>query len=422
MWYELNSSDLNELLDSSCKLLFESLELPVFYTLMDENEEIRTIAKEGTRSNPLFHQQSDVVRVLQQQVRLLKVPSIYTTNFGESFVIIPLLRDGAMKATLFIGPSSTIRMTDEIIHDMLRDYNLAETPEWTSYLMQLPLLSTKRLYHIGILVYRLLNDVMLDITDVFETHFRLQPQTNNMKKLTEISVSDRRESLAFRDVFEIEKQLLRAIRNGDRAAFYHMTITSNFDGPGILSNYSQLRNVKNLGIYVIALAARAGIEGGLYPEIAYTISDLHIQYIEGLRDYRAVINAIGEALIDYVDRVSECKRKHLSKSIANCQEYIFNHLYETIPLSLLANKVGLQENYLSQLFKKETGVTITQFIQQEKVEEAKKLLELTSEPITAIAAKLNFYDQNHFIKIFKRYTGLTPKRYRNKNKFDTIEH
>lgn len=75
---------------------------------------------------------------------------------------------------------------------------------------------------------------------------------------------------------------------------------------------------------------------------------------------------------------------------------------------------------MSQLFKKETGVTITQFIQQEKVDEAKKLLELTSEPITAIATKLNFYDQNHFIKIFKRYTGLTPKKYRNKNKFDAL--
>jgi AraC-like DNA-binding protein len=122
-----------------------------------------------------------------------------------------------------------------------------------------------------------------------------------------------------------------------------------------------------------------------------------------------------------VDRVSNRKRKHLSKPIATCQEYIFNHLYETIPLSLLADKVGLQENYLSQLFKKETGLTITRFIQQEKVEEAKKLLELTPEPVTAIAAKLNFYDQNHFNKIFKRHTGLTPKRYRNKNKFDNTE-
>jgi YSIRK-targeted surface antigen transcriptional regulator len=415
----MKSADQYELLHSSCKLLLESLELPVCYAILYGDEEIHTLAKEGAASNPLFANHSDLVRVLKQQFQHFEVPYIFTTNLGESFIIVPLLRDGAMKATVVIGPSVTIPMTDEIIHAVLSDCNITETPEWISYLMQLPLVSTKRLYHIGILAYHLLNGVMLDVTDIFEKQFRFE-QSSNLKKHAEIVISDRRESLEFRGLFEIEKQLLRSVRNGDKTAFYNMTLAANFDGPGILSNYNQLRNIKNLGIYVIALAARAGIEGGLYPEIAYTISDLHIQYIEERRDYRAVVNAIGEGLIDFVDRVSKSKRKHLSKSIATCQEYIFNHLYETIPLSLLADKVGLQENYLSQLFKKETGVTITQFIQQEKVEEAKKLLELTSEPITAIAAKLNFYDQNHFIKIFKRYTGLTPKRYRNKNKFDII--
>ncbi|WP_141499967.1 helix-turn-helix domain-containing protein [Paenibacillus luteus] len=413
----MRADDLNEFLHSSCKLLLESLQLPVFYTLMNGDDGIHSFSMNEIQSNPLFDNQSELVQFLKPQVLHSNVPNIHTTNFGESFIIVPLLQEGAEMAIVVIGPAVTLRMTDEIIQDMLRDFNITETLEWTSYLLQLPLLSSKRLYHIGILSYHLLNGVMLDVTDITETKFQFE-QPTNLKKHAEIVISDRRESLEFRDLFEIEKQLLRSIRNGDKTAFYNMTLSTNFDGPGILSNYSQLRNIKNLGIYVIALATRAGIEGGLYPEIGYTLSDLHIQYIEELRDYRAVVNAIGDALIDFVDRVSECKRKHLSKSIATCQEYIFNHLYENIPLSHLADKVGLQENYLSQLFKKETGVTITQFIQQEKVEEAKKLLELTSDPIATIAAKLNFYDQNHFIKIFKRYIGLTPKRYRNKNKFD----
>ena len=415
----MNAEELNEFLNSTCKLILETLELPVYYALMD-GDEIYDLTKERVQGNPLFPKQSELARVPKQQTQQLKVPNIYTTNFGEVFVIIPLFQEEVLKAKVIIGPCVSVRMTDEIIRDILRDFELNETPEWTSYLTALPLVSTKRLYNIGILVYRLLNGVLLDVNDIIETHFRFEQQTKLLSH-AEVIISDRRESLEFRGVFEIEKQLLRSIRNGDKTAFYNMTLSTNFDGPGILSNYSEMRNIKNLGIYVIALAARAGIEGGLYPEVAYTLSDLHIQYIEELRDYRAVVNAIGEALIEYVDRVAESKRKYLSKSIATVQEYIFNHLYETIPLSLLANKVGLQENYLSQLFKKETGVTITQFIQNEKVEEAKKLLELTTEPVTAIAAKLNFYDQNHFIKIFKRYTGLTPNRYRNKNKFDN-EH
>ncbi|OKP80491.1 hypothetical protein A3844_27370 [Paenibacillus helianthi] len=414
----MRSEERDELLHTSCKLLFESLQLPVCYSWMHDDEEVHAFTTKGSHGNPLIDNESELVRFLKQHVQHYNVPNVHTTSFVESYIIVPLLQDGYIEATIIIGPAITIRMTDDIILDMLRGLNINATQEWTSYLKQLPLLSSKQLYHIGILAFHLLNGIVLDLTDIMYTHSRFEPP--HSKKQTDIVLSDRRESLEFHGLFEIEKQLLRSIRNGDKTAFYNMSLSSNYDGPGILSNYDQLRKIKNLGIQVVALAARAAIEGGLYPEIAYTISDLHLQYIEELHDYRAVANAIGDALIDFVDRVAKSKRKHLSRSIATCQEYIFNHLYENISLSVLSDKVGLQENYLSQLFKKETGVTITQFIQQEKVEEAKKLLELTAEPITAIAVKLNFYDQNHFIKIFKRYTGLTPKKYRNKNKFDTI--
>lgn len=412
----VESGELLQSLHFSCKLLLESIQLPVCYEVTNIDE-IHAFTIEQILSNPLFDNQSEFIHFLKQQVQSYDVPIIHTTNFGESFVIVPLIQSGAIQATIIIGPAITIRMNDEIIFNKLSEFNIQTTQEWTSYLKQLPLLSSKRLYHIGILAHHLFNGVILDVTDIIETHYRFD-QPAPLTKQADIAISDRRESLEFRGLFEIEKQLLSSIRNGDKTAFYNMTLSTTYDGPGILSNYNKLRNIKNLGIYVTALAARASIEGGLYPEIAYTLSDLHIQNIEELRDYHAVVNAIGDALIDFVDRVSKSKRNHLSKSIAACQEYIFNHLYENIPLSALADKAGLQENYLSQLFKKETGVTITQFIQQEKVEEAKKLLELTSEPVTAIAAKLNFYDQNHFIKIFKRYTGLTPKKYRDKNKFD----
>lgn len=409
----------HQYIETSCTLLFETIQLPVSYTRINDSQ-IHSFGIEAIESNPLFEHHSELVMLLKQQVQQpLHVPIIHTTNFGESFVIIPLLRNGDMEAIVLIGPSTVIPMNNEIINALLSEFGYGVTPVWISYLQQLPLYSTKRLNHIGILAFHLFNGIMLDLTDITEKYVQFEHQAESSNQAA-IAISDRRELLEFRGVFEIEKQLLRSIRNGDKTAFYNMTLSVNHDGPGILSNYNQLRKIKNLGVYVTALATRAAIEGGLYPEVAYTVSDLHIERIEDLHEYNKVVSAIGAALIDFVDRVYESKRKHLSKSIATCQEYIFNHLYESIPLAVLSDLVGLHENYLSQLFKKETGVTITQFIQQEKVDEAKKLLELTSEPITAIATKLNFYDQNHLIKIFKRYTGLTPKKYRNKNKFDAL--
>jgi YesN/AraC family two-component response regulator len=95
-----------------------------------------------------------------------------------------------------------------------------------------------------------------------------------------------------------------------------------------------------------------------------------------------------------------------------CQQYIFNHIYEDISVAGLAGKMRLNVNYLSQLFKKEAGIPIHSYIMREKVEEAKRLLSASELTLSEIWARLNFYDQSHFTKIFKKQTGATPKQYR----------
>lgn len=57
-------------------------------------------------------------------------------------------------------------------------------------------------------------------------------------------------------------------------------------------------------------------------------------------------------------------------------------------------------------------MTISEYVQRERIEEAKKLLTLTDYPITDIAAWLNFSDQSYFNKVFKKWIGMTPKDYR----------
>jgi len=66
------------------------------------------------------------------------------------------------------------------------------------------------------------------------------------------------------------------------------------------------------------------------------------------------------------------------------------------------------------LFKKEVGMSITEYILNQKVEEAKRLLTQTDYQISDIYTWLNFHDQSHFTKVFKKYTGTTPKKFKSK--------
>jgi YesN/AraC family two-component response regulator len=184
---------------------------------------------------------------------------------------------------------------------------------------------------------------------------------------------------------------------------------------GVLSRTSYLRSQKNLGIVTISLATRAAVEGGLYQEVAYNLSDLYIQKLEELEEIKAVIQLMENVLVDFAERVANNKKYKFSKPINMCLNYVFNHLYDDITLPALAEITSLNPNYLSVLFKKEIGIPLRQYILQSKIDEAKNLLNYTSYSMKEISSLLNFHDQSHFIKVFKKLEGVTPKQYKVKN-------
>ena len=84
-------------------------------------------------------------------------------------------------------------------------------------------------------------------------------------------------------------------------------------------------------------------------------------------------------------------------------------------LHMLSAAVGLSPNYLSAIFKKYEGVTIKEFILQERVDAAKIILRDTNLPISQVAAYLHFSSHSHLSCAFKKQVGETPTDYRNRN-------
>lgn len=92
--------------------------------------------------------------------------------------------------------------------------------------------------------------------------------------------------------------------------------------------------------------------------------------------------------------------------------HLKEHYAEELSLKRLADLACMESSYLSDLFKKKTGTTLTQYHQRLRVEAAAILLRESSLSITGIGEKVGFSGDSYFIKIFKRWTGLTPSDYR----------
>ncbi len=101
-------------------------------------------------------------------------------------------------------------------------------------------------------------------------------------------------------------------------------------------------------------------------------------------------------------------------SVQRAKRYIQDMVYESFSLVNVAEYLNIHPNYLSKIFKQSEGVSFTDYVCDCKMKEAKRLLLGTGLKIYAIAEKLHYYDTGYFIRIFKKYYGISPNQFRQK--------
>jgi len=125
---------------------------------------------------------------------------------------------------------------------------------------------------------------------------------------------------------------------------------------------------------------------------------------------------VRELVLDYLTRYAVSERKeqatqqhHLIRRIA---DYIEAHLEENVTVKHLAELHHINASYLSVLFKKETGKTVSEFIQETRMNRAMELLQDPTIRIYEVAERVGFQTAAYFAYLFKKFTGRTPQEYR----------
>ena len=103
---------------------------------------------------------------------------------------------------------------------------------------------------------------------------------------------------------------------------------------------------------------------------------------------------------------------HISKGI----KYIHDNYNQPINLHMLCDYLNLNTCYFCVLFKNETNMTFSQYLNKIRINESKVLLETTNDSIIDISLAVGFNNHNHFSATFKKFTGITPTNYRNQLK------
>lgn len=109
--------------------------------------------------------------------------------------------------------------------------------------------------------------------------------------------------------------------------------------------------------------------------------------------------------------------KRTVRLIQNAQTIVLEQLCEPLNVQLIAQRLRISPNYLSAIFKAETGVRLTEYITNIKMREAARLLRESQKHITEITSLVGYDNANYFSRLFKKQYGVTPSEYRHNNDY-----
>lgn len=193
------------------------------------------------------------------------------------------------------------------------------------------------------------------------------------------------------------------------------------EGCGILSE-NPLRNLKYHFAISAAMIARYCINSGMPPEESYSLSDFYIMKADKCKTEAEIRRAHNEMIDCYTRNMRRVRNSGVySKQVVRAIDYISEHLHSRILIKEASEHLKLSTAYLSRLFKSETGISFSDYICKAKVEEAANLLLFSEYSDLEISSLFCFSSQSHFIKVFKKYIGVTPKEYKKQYKVHGID-
>jgi AraC-like DNA-binding protein/ligand-binding sensor protein len=208
---------------------------------------------------------------------------------------------------------------------------------------------------------------------------------------------------------QMEKEFLKAVSISNKALAE--SLLNQLLGHIFFLNGGDLEYMRARLCELLVLSARAAVNGGADERDISAFEQKCMEEMLAIRDGEKLCFWLTPVLKEMIDHLFS-KNATERRNVMPCAlSYIRINLGSRISLGEVAREVHLSPSYFSRLFREETGRSFSEYIQAERIEQAKRYLRRRDCSITEIATQTGFFDQSHFTKAFKHATGTTPGKY-----------
>lgn len=399
---EINQKESLEKLNYLTKCFHYSTNLPI--RLFSKQDLISSFPNNITTSYEILNSKEHLPIYTYEDSNL----QIVTNQFKEQYLVLSRICENFIA---IVGPTISNQIELGTITNLIRNGVIPfhQKSNMQEYYSKCEILKDEKLYYVCKFLEHLYRNEFED-SNINKSKNSSEERIDNsyIKQKNEYRNIDFIHSPYF-----IEQEISRTISNGDIASAKKILKEINLTPHAKLASNS-LRSYKNSMICSCAFMTRAAITGGVNPDNAFTLSDTYINNIENISTIEE-LDAFEQKMVEgFTKQVQDIKNNAYSPAVLNTIYYIDNHLCEDLQIKDLAKAVYLNPSYLSNIFHKETGKTISNWIIEKRIKEAAHYVLNTNDDVTNIALFYNFCSQSYFVQCFKKIMGVTPGEYRKK--------
>ncbi len=403
---------LHEMLET----FYHCIDLPI--QVLDENGEILDSFGETHGYCKLFRPflpKDDSCKKLHSNASKLAMSLgetyIFSCHSNLNHIVFPLTNQNTLLGSILAGPFLMDEPDSLLLADLARKYNIptVQLLEMYEEAGSLPVLPPSKVTYISRLVYYMCSGLVTDSRNQFVlNHNKLSQQSMINESIQMYKASDHINQKAY--PYEKEKALITKLKTGNTEE--SKALLNDLLGYVFFAEGNNLEVVKSRALELSSLLSRAAIEGGATSDSVLKINNQFLMSIQNID----TLDDLCYKLQETIDVFTECMFNYIpSKSneiIKKAIRYISRNFSRSLTLDEVASHVHLNPAYFSTLFKQSTGSSFKEYLNMVRIEESKRLLSNTDYSIIDISLATGFEDQSYFSKVFKKYTGLTPKQYR----------
>ncbi len=336
---------------------------------------------------------------------------IFSCHAGLSHIIFPLVNKTTIFGSVLVGPFLMEEADSLLFLDLEKRYHIPVQGLLELYdtISTVPVLPPNKVTQISRLLYCLFSGLIADSKQhliMNQEKFHQQSKINESIQMYKNCGETDMQNYPY----DKEKDLITKVKTG--CIPEAKAILNDLLGYLFFAQGNRLEIIKLRATELCTLLSRAAMEGGGVPEHILAVNNQFLQAIPAMRTLDELCYQLQEAIDAFSESMFSAVPGKNNELIKKAILYLSKHYMDPLTLEDAAQQVGLNPAYFSTLFKQSCGTSFKEYLNRIRIEEAKRLLSNTDYPILSIAMSVGFEDQSYFAKVFKKYTGLTPKQFR----------